>query len=138
MPLIRSKSQGEGDLCEHYVDRDGDQLWVIDSNARMRSLITALDAELPNTLVWGLTSHNTLCLMAVPEYDGGPWYVAINAKVGGGLEVTYRPPEGELPIPDSEIVFRVSELNLAIERIKFAMSLTRAWQDSPDLNDVQD
>ncbi len=71
--------------------------------------------------------------MSVPEYDAGPWHVAIYAKVGGGFEVTYRLPEGELPIPDSEIVFRVSGLDLAIERIKIAMSLTRAWRDSPDL-----
>lgn len=133
MPLIRSQSQGNGDLNEHYTERDGDQPWRINSNARMRSLIAALDAELPNTTVWGLTSHDTLCLMSVPEYDAGPWYVAINAKVGGGFEVTYRPPEGELPIPDSEILFRVSDLDTAIERIKIAMSLTRAWRDSPDL-----
>ena len=99
----------------------------------MRSLIAALSAELPNTMVWGLTSHDTLCLMSVPEYDAGPWHVAIDAKVGGGFEVTYRPPEGDLPIQNSEIVFRVSDPDHAIERIKQAMSLTLAWRDSPDL-----
>jgi hypothetical protein len=133
MPLIRSHSPGKGDLIDHYCDRDGDMTWRNESNARMRSLIAALSAELPNTMVWGLTSHDTLCLMSVPEYDAGPWHVAIDAKVGGGFEVTYRPPEGDLPIQNSEIVFRVSDPDHAIERIKQAMSLTLAWRDSPDL-----
>jgi hypothetical protein len=133
MPLLRSQSQGKGDLSEHYADQDGDQPWRLDSNARMRTLISMLDAQLPNTTVWGLTSHDTLCLMSVPKYNAGPWYVAISAMVGGGFEVTYRLPEGELPIPDSEILFRVSDVDLATEHIKIAMNLTRAWRDSPDL-----
>jgi hypothetical protein len=133
MPLIRSHSQGNGALTDHYCDRDGDMTWRNESNARMRTLIAALSDELPNTMVWGLTSHDTLCLMSVPNYDAGPWHVAIDAMVGGGFEVTYRPPEGDLPIPNSEIVFRVSDPDHAIESIKQAMSLTRAWRDSPDL-----
>ncbi len=114
MPLLRSQSQCKGDLTEHYTDQDGDQSWRRDSNARMRALIAMLDSQLPNTTVWGLTSHDTLCLMSVPQYDAGPWYVAISAQVDGGFEVTYRLPEGELPIPNSEILFRVSDMDLAI------------------------
>ncbi|XZE36722.1 hypothetical protein SH501x_002306 [Pirellulaceae bacterium SH501] len=133
MPLLRSQSQGGGDVAEHYSDRDGDAAWRKECNARMRSLITALNDALPKTIVWGLTSHDTLCLMSMPAYDAGPWYVAIDSRVGGGFEVTYRPPEGELPIPESEIRFCVSDLGLAIERIKKAMALTMAWADSPDL-----
>ncbi|XZE20982.1 hypothetical protein SH449x_000874 [Pirellulaceae bacterium SH449] len=53
--------------------------------------------------------------------------------VDGGFEETCRLPEGELPILDSEILFRVSDMDLAIERIKIAMKLTQAWRDSPDL-----
>jgi hypothetical protein len=73
--------------------------------------------------------------MSVPEYNAGPWYVAIDTKVGGGFEITYRPPEGEMPIPDSEIRFRVCDVNQAINRIGLAMSLTRGWPDSPDLTE---
>lgn len=134
MPLVRSRSQGNGDLlATHYIDRESDQRWVAGRNAAMRALIAELDRQLPETLVWGLTSHDTLCLMSVPEYDAGPWHVAIDGKVDGGFEVTYRPPEGELPIPRSEIVFRVKGLGESIRFIKQAMALTGGWPDSPDL-----
>lgn len=53
--------------------------------------------------------------------------------VSGGFEVTCRLPEGKLPILDSEILFRVYDMDLAIERIKIALKLMRACRDCPDL-----
>ena len=57
--------------------------------------------------------------------------------VSGGFEVTCRLPEGKLPILDSEILFRVYDMDLAIERIKIALKLMRACRDCWPRPEVQ-
>ena len=133
MPLIRSKSQGGGSCCEHYKNDIGNDGFINRRHAGMRSLINKLNAQLQNTTVWGLTSLDTLCLMAVPMYDAGPRYVAIDAISEVTFRVNYRPPEGQLPIPGSEISFSVLGVDEAVDLIKKAMQFTQGWPGSPDL-----
>ena len=91
VPLIRSESQG-APLLDHYKDSDTCSEWVVEMNAAMRSLIPALNAKLPSTTVWGLTSHNSLGLMSVPKYDAGESHVNIEHFEFGYFRLGYRPP----------------------------------------------
>lgn len=135
MPLRRSESQGGGDIeavLRHYRDLKDDEDYIKERNSQMRSLLKRLNDELPATTAWGLTSHDTLWLMSNPQYYGGPRYVGIDSYVTT-FQVTYRPPDGELPIPDSEVVFRVVSIDDASARIRLAMLFTGGWPQSPDL-----
>lgn len=136
MPLLRSQSQGGGDIeavLRHYRSRDGDQAYLKKRNSRMRSLLQCLNDELTTTVAWGLTSHDRLWLMSDPQFDGGPRHVGIDPFGDNTFQVTYIPPNGELPIPNSEIVFRVSSIEEASVRIRFAMALTGGWPENADL-----
>ena len=137
MPLRRSESQGGGDIeavLRLYRGRDGDPDYINERNSRMRSLLKRLNDELPETTVWGLTSLDRLWLMSNPQYDGGPCYVGIDSMCDTTFQVTYSPPDGELPIPNSEVVFRVVSIHDASEQIRFAMFLTGGWPQSLDLH----
>jgi len=133
MPLIGSESQGGGDTCDVYADDENldDQLrkWY----AAMRELIPKLSERLPDTKAWGLTSHSSLCLMSVPEYDAGDNYVIIEHYYDGCFRMSCHPPEGELPIPDSHITFVVMGVAEALDRILLGMTASRGWPNSKDL-----
>ncbi len=133
MPIIRSESQGGGNVLEHYVDSEDHSLSVREMSAAMRRLIPALDAKLPNTEVWGLTSHHSLSLMSVAEYDAGETHVAIERFAGDCFHMSYNPPDGRLPVPDSPIGFIAIGVEEAVERILIAMSASGGWPASIDL-----
>ncbi len=136
MPLLRSDSQGGGNaskLCENYRGAAEDTELFTASQFRMRQLIMKLDERLTQTIVWGLTSHYLLCLMAVPTYDMGSWFVTMDPHYLSSFRISYRLPEGELPIPDSEISFRVKDVDLACERTILALRYSRGWGDVPDM-----
>lgn len=136
MPLLRCVSQGGGNascLCEHYDRSDTDDDSFAAAKTRMQQLIMGLDQRLPNTTVWGLTSHYLLSLRATPKYNDGPWFVWIDPFYLSSFRIAYRLPDGELPIPDSEISFCVKDVDLAVERTMLALRYSRGWPDSPDL-----
>jgi hypothetical protein len=99
----------------------------------MRQLIPALDTALPKTDVWGLTSHYSLGLMSVPAYDAGDTYVSIEHFANGYFTISYRPPDGTLPIRRSTVTFQAEGIEEAVALIKIAMAETKGWPDSPDL-----
>ena len=137
VPLLRSESQRSGDIIAvlvHYQDREKeDRPWVLRRNANMRALLNRLNDDLPLTTAWGLTSHDTLCLMTCPRYDEGPWYIKITGMGDDTYRIGYIPSEGTLPIPGSEVTFDVSGVNKASELIRFAMALSKAWPVNSDL-----
>ena len=132
VPLIRSESQG-APLLDHYKDSDTCSEWVVEMNAAMRSLIPALNAKLPSTTVWGLTSHNSLGLMSVPKYDAGESHVNIEHFEFGYFRLGYRPPNGLLPFPDAYVQFSAAGEEEAIEKLLIAMAASGGWLGSPDL-----
>lgn len=136
MPLRRSESQGGGDVSRHYRDEDGQQPWIREWMIAIRQLISELDKALPNTTVWGLTSHYSLGLMSVPRYDEGESHVWVKNFSEGSFTIAYTPPVGTLPIAASIVEFRAKGVDLAVEQIKIAMAHSRGWPDSPDLPDL--
>lgn len=132
MPLVRSESQG-GNILDHYCDNESDSEQIRKWYAAMRDLIPKLDAELPNTDVWVLTSHDSLCLMSVSEYEAGDHHVIIEHYYDGCFRMSYHPPEGELPVSGSHVTFMAIGVPEALARIKIAMAASKGWPDSPDL-----
>ena len=135
MPLVRSESQG-APLLDHYKDSDTYSDWVLEMNAAMRSLIPALDARLPSTAAWGLTSHNSLLLMSVPKHDAGESHVTVEHYQHGYFRLGYRPPSGLLPFPDAYVQFSAKGVEEAVDKILMAMAASNGWPDSTDLPEI--
>ena len=136
MPLRRFESQGGGDVSRHYRDEDGQQPYIREWMIAMRQLIPELDKALPNTTVWGLTSHYSLGLMSVPRYDKGESHVRIKSFSEGSFTIAYTPPAGTLPIAGSIVEFRTKGVDEAVEQIRIAMAHSRGWPNSSDLPDL--
>ena len=136
MPLIRSESQGGGDVLAHYVDSEKYADRIRKMNKAMREMLPMLNARLPNTVAWGLTSHNSLSLMSVSEYDAGDMHVTIESYHDGYFRMGYHPPSGYLPIPDSYVLFGAVGATEAVDRILIAMAASGGWPDSDDLAEI--
>jgi len=132
MPLVRSESQGGGDVDRHYHDSEEYRDDIRESRAAMRELLPALNAALPETMVWGLTSHDRLLLMSTPEYDASEPHVMIQHYCKQ-FHMEYYPPDGDLPIPGAHVGFRGCDVPETVRLIKTAMSASKGWSDSPDL-----
>jgi hypothetical protein len=104
-----------------------------EQKSRMSSLLLRLNDELKATTAWGFTTPDRIWLMSNPEYGAAPCYVGIDAMRDHTFRVAYIPPDGELPIPCSEVVFRVISIEKASAQIRFAMLLTGGWPHSLDL-----
>lgn len=102
------------------------------SLAEMRDLLLELDRSLPETTVWGLTSHDRLLLMSTPEYDRSEHHVQVY-HYGDQFWVEYFPPKGRLPVSDSHIAFRASTIPELLPKLLIAMADSNGWPDAPEL-----
>jgi len=97
----------------------------------MRELIRRINESLPNTGVWGLTSHVHLLLQAAPDY-AAPWFVSIVAY-GDQIVIEYKLPTGLAPWKDAVVRGVTSNIETAVTFIKTAMVRSGGWPQSGEL-----
>ena len=97
-----------------------------DVGRAMLSLIAALRALASDNVVWALTSHADLCLLAENRYDS-PRYVQIGVLDPHNYRVEYRMREAEAPWPEARIKGEARSEADAIRMIQTAMLESGGW-----------
>jgi hypothetical protein len=131
MHLTRSQDQKSKTLDEFYaelhqseshVDREGGGA-ILDLIARLRAL--------PNDLVvYGLTSHNRLCLLAEDTYQS-PWFVIISALDRRNYFIEYLMPKAIAPWKQGAYVRgEARSEDDAVKMIAIAIEQSEGWSAS--------
>jgi hypothetical protein len=134
MHLVRCSEQGSQTLDEFYADIAANEPPYWHTGPAMLSLIKRL-RELPdNREVWGLTSHNRLCLLtqndSFPNGVIAPWYVIFVAGDMNAYYVEYLMPEAIAPWPNAYVRGEARSEDEAIEMILTAMERSGGWAKS--------
>ncbi len=133
MPIVRSDSQGGGDVCEHYLpDGNCDECTAISMESMVR-LIKAICDATPQTQIWALTSHYSLGLMNVPKYGQGKTLVVIHLSLDNFFRIEYRPRDGLLPAPNPMLHCNVRGIESAVQRVLVYLKASGGWPMSADL-----
>ncbi len=127
MYLERCKDQPSRSLDEFYeaiarepapFDRIGRAM--LDLLARLRAVSDA-------RRIWGLTSHERLCLLAEDSYES-PWFVIVGALGAEDVFVEYLVPADEEPWPHAYLRGQAASLDDAVRVILIAMDKSRGWE----------
>ncbi|MCA9794163.1 MAG: hypothetical protein KC910_20285 [Candidatus Eremiobacteraeota bacterium] len=78
--------------------------------------------------VFGLTSHESLCLLSEDNYDT-PWWVIITPTPPRTFQVEYRPHEAVPPWKDAYVKVLARTPKEAVEQALFGMERSRAWTE---------
>jgi hypothetical protein len=72
------------------------------SGAQMLELLPLVAEACADLDLWGVTSHERLCLRGANEYES-PWLVIIEPIPGDGFDVRFRLPDDEAPWPGAMV-----------------------------------
>jgi hypothetical protein len=95
----------------------------------MARLIPALDDRLQGLVVWGLTSHDELVLLARDDFES-PWFVIIGYVPSAGYRIRCRNPEIEWSEPVAYIEQYASTLGTAASMTRIACEVSGGWPGS--------
>jgi hypothetical protein len=125
---MRRASCQSGDLCAFYGALASSHDDVSAGIGRaMLELLTSLEPLCAMYDVWGLTSLNTLVLLAEDDFRS-PWYVRV---VGlRGYEIRYLMHPDEAPWPDAVVAGEGDSVADAVAMIETAMVRSGGWRPS--------
>lgn len=126
MALVPASCQGTP-LCEAYsaLGQRPDPVWQRYAE-RMLDLVPLIERVCADVSVWGLLSHERLCLLAADDYTT-PWYVIVSAP--GGYDIRYVMAPQDAPWPGADVVGTGRSAGAAAEMVHIAMVRSRAWPD---------
>jgi hypothetical protein len=124
MPLIPQQGRP---LDSFYRDAaaSSDEMTAAQGTAMLR-LLPGLEEICAHRQVWGLTSHNNLCLLSADDWRS-PWWVVI-VPHEGSYEVRYLMDESDRPWPDALVAGSTEDLSQALEMIRIAMTRSGGWR----------
>lgn len=127
MRLARCKDQAKAPLDqffeeltlqEDYAGRDGAKA--------MLGLISRLRASDCPHRVYGLTSHDRLCLLAEDSYASS-WFVIVSALDSNNYRVEYRMPDRLSPWPEAYVTGESHSEDGALRMVLIAMERSEGW-----------
>ena len=131
MQLSRCKDQKSATLEEFYTEVSEQDNYVSREGGKvMLDLIARLHALPDNRLVWGLTSHHRLCLLAQDSYKSS-WLVIISVLDRHNYSVEYRMPDHVAPWPYAYVRGEARSEEEAVRMIVTAMEKSEGWSESP-------
>ena len=92
----------------------------------MLDLIARLRALPDDRQVWGLTSHERLCLLAT-DSSASPWYVIVAALDSQNIFIEYLVPGDSAPWPNAYMRGEARSHDDAVRMIVTAMNESRGW-----------
>lgn len=88
-------------------------------------LLPRLEEALADIEVWGITSHEMLCLHNVDDYTA-PTLVAVHPH-SDSFEISYRLPEPLSPWPDAVVHGTATSTGQALSMIEIAIARSMGW-----------
>lgn len=132
MPVVRCSDQPHQSLREHYNPKGETNERVILSHQLMISLIDKLDEIFKDTIVFGLTSHYHLNLLAYDSFQTD-WFVTFIAGSDGEVYVECLLPRNKQPWPFAKVTGQAETPEEGIKYILLAMKESEGWQDNKEL-----
>jgi hypothetical protein len=138
MHLKRASCQS-GDLYEFYrglypassqPPPHSPEYYLAEVGRQMLELMPLLDADLGHQPIWGLTSHDTLCLLPHDDYQA-EWLVTVQVQAWRGFRVTYHMPASEAPWADAIVEGIAQDKEQAREFIRIAIRRSCGWTSLP-------
>jgi hypothetical protein len=115
---------------DHPISRD-EKTAMLDlisreSGRTMLDLISRLRSLPDERRVFGLTSHEWLCLLA-EDTSTSPWFVMINAFDKRDYSVRYLMPQAVAPWPGAYVLGQAQSEDEAVQMILIAMERSEGW-----------
>jgi hypothetical protein len=129
MHLTRCTDQSSKTLDEFYGQATGhDDVVVREGGRAMLDLIARLCALPDERRVWGLTSHQRLCLLS-SDTSASPWYVIVAALNHRNNFIEYLMPSVSAPWTNAYVRGEARSEDQAIEMVITAMDRSGGWRD---------
>jgi hypothetical protein len=131
MRIIPCQDQKTQTLEEFYGDlsrRDG--FVLREGSKAMLGLIARLQSMSDDKVVFGLTSHHRLVLLAEDTYQS-PWFVIISALDSQNYHVEFRMPAAAAPWPGAYVRGECRTQDDAVRMIETAMERSEGWFTKP-------
>ncbi|MBT1711030.1 hypothetical protein KK062_22495 [Fulvivirgaceae bacterium PWU5] len=135
MPIQRSSDQKRQTLREFYIELknyDSNPVWATRGQA-MLDFLDLIDQNFKQTKIWGLTSHDTLLLLAEDNWESG-WFVAISNIGTTGYHFEYRMPEHKSPWPNAIVKGVAPTIQDSMGYLAIAMKESEGWPDNKEVN----
>jgi hypothetical protein len=127
MHLTRCKDQKRITLDEFYGEmRNSNEPITRKSGEVMLDLLARLRALPDDWRVFGLTSHNRLCLLS-QDTCTSPWFVIVSAFDDRNYFIEYLMPEREAPWPHAYVRGEARSADDAARMIRTAMEKSGGW-----------
>jgi hypothetical protein len=127
MRLLDGKDQSRRTLEEFYGGLAREETYALrEIGKAMLSLIRRLKALPDERVVYGLTSHEKLGLLAEDSYRS-PCYVVVSALKHRSYVVVYLMPASSAPWPDGCVSGRAQSEDEAVRMIEIAMERSEGW-----------
>ena len=130
MQLIRCQDQKTKTLDEFYAEMShGKFPGTSKSGEAMLNLMTRLRALPDHRSVYGLTSHQRLCLLATNSYLS-PWFVIVSSLDKNNYYIEYLMPEHVSPWPHAYVRGEARSEEDAVKLILIAMDKSEGWSNN--------
>ena len=128
MPLRRASAQKSRSLYDFYRDLadQGEQKHYGQVGRQMLELLPLMEILCADLPVWGLTSLDSLLLLAKDEWHSRP-YVRVYALPQDGYGIEYEMPDHEAPWPNTTVHGRARSKEEAITMVRTAMVRSGGW-----------
>jgi len=127
MTLRRASWQGPAALDDEY--RAFEKLPnknLAGAGTQMLRLLPLLYEACSGLDVWGITSHERLCLIATDAHDA-PWLVVIEPVPGDEYEIRFRLPDSEAPWDHAMVWGRATNPEDACRMVRTGIERSRGW-----------
>ena len=127
MPIKRASCQPSKSLEAFYEDLAASTDSVTSSIGRQMLVLLPMLAEVCAPFeVWGLTSHESLWLLAADD-PSSAWLVSVTALPGQGYYIHYRMAEIDAPWSHALVQGRAPDEADACRLVLIAMKRSRGW-----------
>lgn len=142
MPLLRCSEQKRCTLEEFYkefIPTETDTFANV--GTPMLNIVGLINDSFKETIIYALTSHATLLLMN-QDNSLSPWFVALNGLETSAIEqrneyyIEYRMTTDNQPWPNATVKGGTTSLDELKKFIIIAMTESKGWSDSNELNDL--
>lgn len=133
MPIIRCSTQGKQTLEEFYkkLSNEKNSEYFQQRGKSMLLLLEMINNTFINTTLYGLTSHDTLCVFPTDSWEFD-WFLAINGTGKNTFKFKYKMPSYISPW-ENALVIGHSNLETAKDFLIIAMVESNGWPNNKEL-----